>query len=230
MPLSKRYPSGFSDVLLEIYRRLYGHYGPQRWWPAETPWEVMAGAVLTQNTAWTNVEKALANLKGAGALAPRALRELTHQELAALIRPSGYYQAKASKLKALAEFVGRYGDDLAGLFSEATPGLREKLLEVHGIGEETADSILLYAARRPVFVVDAYTRRIFSRLGLGPGGDSYPRWQGFFMEDLPPKEGLFNEYHALLVRHGKELCRKKPRCPPCPVKDICAFFLSQNGI
>jgi len=230
LPLSKRYPSGFSDVLLEIYRRLYGHYGPQRWWPAETPWEVMAGAVLTQNTAWTNVEKALANLKGAGALAPRALRELTHQELAALIRPSGYYQAKASKLKALAEFVGRYGDDLAGLFSEATPGLREKLLEVHGIGEETADSILLYAARRPVFVVDAYTRRIFSRLGLGPGGDSYPRWQGFFMEDLPPKEGLFNEYHALLVRHGKELCRKKPRCPPCPVKDICAFFLSQNGI
>jgi len=228
--LSRRYPSGFRNVLLEIYRRLYGHYGPQQWWPAETPWEVMAGAILTQAAAWVNVEKALANLKGAGALAPRALRELAHQELAALIRPSGYYQAKASKLKALAEFVGRYGDDLAGLFSEATPGLREKLLEVHGIGEETADSILLYAVRRPVFVVDAYTRRIFSRLGLGPGGDSYPRWQGFFMENLPPREGLFNEYHALLVRHGKELCRKKPRCHPCPVKNLCAFFLSQNGV
>ena len=190
----------------------------------------MVGAILTQNTAWVNVEKALSNLKGAGALNPRALRQLSHQELAALIRPSGYYQAKASKLKALAEFVGAYGDDLARLFSEATPNLREKLLNVHGIGEETADSILLYAARRPVFVVDAYTRRIFSRLGLGPGGDSYRRWQGFFMESLPLQEGLFNEYHALLVRHGKELCRKKPRCPACPVKDLCAFFLSQNGV
>jgi endonuclease-3 related protein len=228
--LSRRYPSGSKKALLEIYRRLYGHYGPQHWWPGETPWEVMAGAILTQNTAWANVEKALANLKEAGALSPRALRELSHEEVATLIRPSGYYRAKASKLKALARFVGGHGDDLAGLFSEATPGLREKLLEVHGIGEETADSILLYAARRPVFVVDAYTRRIFSRLGLGPGEDGYRHWQGFFMENLPLKEGLFNEYHALLVRHGKEHCQKKPRCPLCPVKNLCAFFLSQNGL
>jgi len=228
--MSGRYPSGSGKALLETYRQLYAHYGPQHWWPGETPWEVMVGAVLTQNTAWANVEKALANLKGAGALAPRALRELPHQELAALIRPSGHYQAKATKLKALAEFVGAYGDDLARLFSEATPNLREKLLNVHGIGEETADSILLYAARRPVFVVDAYTRRIFSRLGLGPGEDSYQTWQGFFMENLPLQEGLLNEYHALLVRHGKELCRKKPLCPTCPVKNLCAFFLSKNGV
>jgi endonuclease-3 related protein len=228
--LSGRYQSGSRKALVGIYRRLYSHYGPQHWWPGETPWEVMVGAILTQNTAWTNVEKALDNLKGAAALAPPALRELPHQGLAALIRPSGYYRAKASKLKALAEFVRGYSDDLARLFSEATPGLREKLLRVHGIGEETADSILLYAARRPVFVVDAYTRRIFSRLGLGPGGDSYHRWQVFFMENLPRQELLFNEYHALLVRHGKELCRKKPRCLPCPLKSLCAFFVSQNGV
>ena len=188
------------------------------------------GAILTQNTAWVNVEKALSNLKRAGALAPAALRQLSDEELAALIRPSGYYRAKAHKLKALAEFVGGYGDDLAVLFSEGTAALRKRLLDVHGIGEETADSILLYAARRPVFVVDAYTRRIFSRLGLGPGGDSYPGWQGFFMENLPHHESRFNEYHALLVRHGKELCRKRPRCRPCPLKDLCAFFLSQNQL
>jgi len=188
------------------------------------------GAVLTQNTSWTNVEKALANLKAADALAPRALRQLSDEELAALIRPSGYYRAKAGKLKALAEFVAEYGDDLAKLFSERTNALREKLLNVHGIGEETADSILLYAARRPVFVVDAYTRRIFGRLGLGPSGDSYRLWQEFFMGDLPHREKLLNEYHALLVRHAKELCRKEPICPPCPVKGQCAFFLSQDGL
>jgi len=228
--LSGNYPSASRRALLEIHRRLYGYHGPQHWWPGDTPWEVMVGAVLTQNTAWVNVEKALSNLKRAGALAPGALRQLADEELATLIRPSGYYRAKARKLKALAEFVGGYGDDLAVLFSEGTPALRERLLNVHGIGDETADSILLYAARRPVFVVDAYTRRIFSRLGLGPGGDSYSGWQGFFMENLPHRETRFNEYHALLVRHGKELCRKDPRCAPCPVKDICAFFLSQNRL
>ena len=181
------------------------------------------GAILTQAAAWGNVEKALTNLKGAGALSPQALRALPREELARLIRPSGYFNAKTAKLQALAQFMARYGDDLDRLFSLELTRLREELLGVHGIGEETADSVILYAAGKPIFVVDAYTRRIFTRLGLGPTGSSYLAWQQYFMQSLPREAPQFNEYHALLVRHGKELCRPQPNCAPCPLLDLCPY-------
>jgi len=183
----------------------------------------MVGAILTQAAAWGNVEKALTNLKGAGALSPQALRALPREELARLIRPSGYFNAKTAKLQALAQFMARYGDDLDRLFSLELTRLREELLGVHGIGEETADSVILYAAGKPIFVVDAYTRRIFTRLGLRPTSSSYLAWQQYFMQSLPPEAPLFNEYHALLVRHGKELCRPRPNCAPCPLLDLCPY-------
>ena len=183
----------------------------------------MVGAILTQAAAWGNVEKALTNLKGAGALSPQALRALPREELARLIRPSGYFNAKTAKLQALAQFMARYGDDLDRLFSLELTRLREELLGVHGIGEETADSVILYAAGKPIFVVDAYTRRIFTRLGLRPTSSSYLAWQQYFMQSLPWEAPLFNEYHALLVRHGKELCRPHPNCAPCPLLDLCPY-------
>ena len=183
----------------------------------------MVGAILTQAAAWGNVEKALTNLKGAGALSPQALRALPREELARLIRPSGYFNAKTAKLQALAQFMARYGDDLDRLFSLELTRLREELLGVHGIGEETADSVILYAAGKPIFVVDAYTRRIFTRLGLRPTSSSYLAWQQYFMQSLPREAPQFNEYHALLVRHGKELCRPRPNCVPCPLLDLCPY-------
>jgi endonuclease-3 related protein len=199
-----------------IYQRLYARYGPQHWWPARGPFEVIVGAILTQNTAWTNVARAIENLRTAGRLAPAAIRELAEAELAALIRPCGYYNVKARRLKAFAQWFGeRYGDSLKEMFAGETGALRRELLAVHGIGEETADSILLYAGEKPVFVIDAYTRRIFTRLGLTPTTDSYAAWQGLFMENLPADAPLYNEYHALLVRQGKEACRARPRCRDC---------------
>ena len=184
----------------------------------------MVGTILTQSAAWTNVEKAISNLRRAGALSPGALRRLPLSELAALIYPSGYYNAKALKLKALAEYLGNYQDKLDRLFAVDTCQLRRELLGVHGIGEETADSILLYAANRPVFVVDAYTRRIFSRIGLAPDRGRYTDYQSLFMENLPADVGLFNEYHALLVCLGKNVCRRRPLCQQCCLSgDFCHF-------
>jgi endonuclease-3 related protein len=205
-------------------------YGPQHWWPADEPFEVMVGAILTQSAAWVNVEKAINNLKAAGMLSPRALRRLSLTELATLIRPCGYFNAKARKLKALAEWLGQaYSDDLAPMLSGSATSLRElrlQLLTVHGIGEETADSIILYAANKPIFVIDAYTRRIIDRIGLAPRcsrGHSYSAYQSLFMENLPHRTALFNEYHALLVHHGKKVCRQQPLCPECCLKDICRY-------
>ncbi|UCB44171.1 MAG: endonuclease [Dehalococcoidales bacterium] len=184
----------------------------------------MVGAVLTQSAAWTNVEKAIGNLREAGALSPEELRQLPLPELASLIFSSGYYNAKALKLKALADYLGEYKDDLNRLFSVGTCQLRRELLTVHGIGEETADSILLYAVNRPIFVVDAYTRRIFSRVGLAPDSDRYTDYQSLFMENLPADVGLFNEYHALLVCLGKNVCRRHPFCQQCCLDgDFCHF-------
>jgi endonuclease-3 related protein len=212
------------EKLLNIYYRLLERYGPQHWWPGQGPFEVMVGAVLTQSAAWTNVEKAIRNLRETGALSPKALRRLSVSELAALIFPSGYYNAKALKLKALADYLGKYQDDLDRLFAVGTCQLRRELLGVHGIGEETADSILLYAAGRPVFVVDAYTRRIFGRAGLVPARGSYTDYQSLFMENLPADVGLFNEYHALLVCLGKNVCRRRPLCQQCCLNgDFCRF-------
>lgn len=214
--------------LLNIYQRLWDCYGPQDWWPAEEPFEVIVGAILTQSAAWSNVEKAIARLKSAGALFPGALRELPLSEVARLIYPSGYYNAKARKLQSFAQWLGEYyQDDLERLFSVATDGLRRQLLAVHGIGEETADSILLYAGNQPVFVVDAYTRRIISRIGLTPQGESYAAYQQLFQDNLPAEAGLFNEYHALLVRLGKEVCRNKPFCRRCCLNDTCHYGIAQ---
>lgn len=203
------------EKLLNIYHRLLDRYGPQRWWPAEGPFEMMVGAVLTQSTTWTSVEKAIDNLKTAGALSPEALRQLPLSDLAALIFSSGYYNAKALKLKSLAAYLGEYQDDLARLFAVDTCQLRRELLGVHGIGEETADSILLYAAERPVFVIDTYTRRILGRTGLAPDRGRYADYQRLFMDNLPADRGLYNEYHALLVCLGKNVCRGRPLCQQC---------------
>jgi endonuclease-3 related protein len=213
---------GVGQRLQEVYRRLMEGYGPQHWWPAEEPFEVMVGAILTQSAAWGNVEKAIASLKEAGVLSPAALRRLPLAELAGLIRPCGYYNAKALKLKALANWLEEYcADDLSQLFEGDAAALREQLLSIHGIGDETADSILLYAAGKPVFVIDAYTRRILGRLGLAPEGKGYAAYQDLFMDNLPVKAELFNEYHALLVCLAKHVCRRRPRCHECCLADIC---------
>ncbi len=202
--------------LLDIYHRLFDHYGPQHWWPAETPLEMIIGAILTQSAAWTNVEKAIGNLKASDALSINGLREIPQNELARLIYPSGYYNVKARKIKSFVEWlVERYDGDLDKLFALDVTALRLDLLSVHGVGEETADSIILYAARKPIFVIDAYTRRIISRLGLTPQQETYAAFQALFMSQLPHDESLFNEYHALLVQHGKTACRKTPLCQGC---------------
>jgi endonuclease-3 related protein len=207
-----------------IYQRLMERYGPQYWWPAKEPFEMMVGAILTQATAWKNVAKAIESLKKAGAFSPAALRQLPHQELARLIYACGYYNAKARRLKALAEWLGEnYHDNLEELFASEVPRLRQELLGIYGVGEETADAIILYAAGKPSFVIDAYTRRIISRLGLAPDGSSYTTYQYLFMSSLSADAALFNEYHALLVRLGKEACRKKPLCDQCCLRDMCQF-------
>ncbi len=208
--------------LPEVYRALLKHYGPQHWWPAQTAFEVVVGAILTQSAAWVNVERAIANLKRADVLTPTSLRRLPAEDLAQLIYPSGYYNAKARKLKAFVERLDdAHGDSLGSLFSLDTAELRTELLGIYGIGPETADSIILYAAEKPVFVIDAYTQRIVSRLGLGPARDDYQSLQALFEDSLPRDVVMFNEYHALLVRHGKDVCRKVPRCDLCCLGDLC---------
>jgi endonuclease-3 related protein len=205
-----------SQTLQNIYHRLMAHYGPQHWWPAQEPFEVIAGAILTQSAAWINVEKAIANLKAARALSPGALRQLPHSEIARLIYPCGYYNAKAQKLKAFAHWFGeQYHDNLEKLSDKSIDSLRQQLLAIYGIGEETADSIILYAANKPTFVIDAYTRRIISRIGLAPSSNSYAAYQTLFMTNLPADARLFNEYHALLVRLAKNVCQPRPLCQQC---------------
>ncbi len=206
--------------LRRIYEKLYGSFGPQSWWPADSPFEVMVGAILTQNTNWFNVEKAIRNLKEKKLLDPFKLYRLPRAELAGLIRPAGYYNIKAKRLKAFLKFFcGTCRADLKGLKQQDTAALRGKLLAVNGVGPETADSILLYALGKPIFVVDAYTMRIFFRHGLIKEGDQYHQVQNLFMQNLKNEVKLFNEYHALLVKLGKDYCLKnKPRCEKCPLK------------
>ena len=211
-----------TDRLLTVYERLYAAYGPQHWWPGDSPFEVMVGAILTQSAAWHNVEIGIANLKAAGMLSPAALCQVPVEEIARLIYPCGYYNAKARKLKALVEWLRESsGDGPVELSGIKTSALRQQLLGVHGIGPETADSILLYAAGRPVFVIDAYTRLILARLGLAPAKNTYEDFQRLFMRILRHDARLFNEYHALLVRLGKTACRRQPLCQECPLFDIC---------
>ena len=208
-----------SAILKEIFRRLYGAYGPRHWWPGETPFEVMVGAILTQNTSWRNVEKAIERLKERKLLNPRGIRHLRKATLASLIRSSGYFQIKAERLKAFVDFLfDEYGESIKKMNCEREGVLREKLLGVKGIGPETADSILLYGLKKPIFVVDAYTKRILSRHGILSEKTSYEEVQRLFMEHLPQDKRLFNEYHALLVHLGKTLCKKIPRCDLCPLK------------
>ena len=209
--------------LKEVYERLLAAYGPQHWWPAEKPFEVIIGAILTQSAAWHNVEKAIENLKAAGALSPAAIRSLATSELARIIRPCGYFNAKALKLKALVGWFAGYSDDFNNLSAIDTDILRQELLGVHGIGPETADSILLYAVGRPVFVIDAYTRRIISRIGFAIEKESYDGYQRLFTANLAADRRLFNEYHALLVKLAKDACRKQPLCSKCCLKDLCRF-------
>ena len=213
-----------SQALQNIYRQLLDHYGPQHWWPAQEPFEVIIGAILTQSAAWLNVEKAIANLKAAKALSPKALRQFSLSEIATLIHPCGYYNAKALKLKSLAHWLGEYyRDNLNELFANTTEHLRQQLLSIHGIGQETADSIILYAANKPIFVIDAYTRRIIDRIGLAPEGNSYTAYQSLFMDNLPADAELFNEYHALLVCMAKNVCRQHPLCQQCCLNNTCHF-------
>jgi len=208
--------------LRRVYRRLRRHFGPAGWWPGETPFEVCLGAILTQNTSWTNVEKALAALRRRNRLSYERLRSLPPSRIAPLIRSSGYYNVKARRVKAFLDFLGReYGGRVERMAGEEPSVLRAKLLGIDGIGRETADSIVLYAAGLPLFVVDAYTRRIFERLGLLRGDESYDAVQDFFMGRLPPDVALYNDYHAQIVKLGKDVCRPHPRCDDCPLEDMC---------
>jgi endonuclease-3 related protein len=205
--------------LRSLYRALLRRFGPQRWWPARTQFEVIVGAILTQNTAWTNVRRAVAALRAERLLSPARIHAATPQRLARLVRPSGYYNIKADRLKLFARFLAaRYGGSLRRMFRTEWSRLRAELLEVPGIGEETADSILLYAGNRPSFVVDAYTRRVLTRHGLIQGRATYGQIQRLFTDHLPADPALFNEYHALLVAVGKEYCRAVPRCERCPLR------------
>jgi endonuclease III related protein len=206
---------------MEVFDALLKRYGALHWWPAETPIEVCVGAILTQNTNWVNVEKAIVNLKREGLLSVEALWEIDRERLAELIRPSGFFNVKSARVK---DFLGwlleRYGS-LDAMFSGDWRVLREELIEVRGIGRETCDSILLYAGAKPSFVVDAYTKRLFSRLGLILETDSYEQVRSLFMDALPPDSELFNEYHALIVEQCKRYCRKKPLCDGCPLRGLC---------
>ncbi len=205
--------------LKSLYDRLLETFGPQHWWPAETPFEVMAGAILTQSTSWVNAARALENLKRASRLSAASVRELPEAELAAIIRPSGYFVTKARKLKSLVRWLEtRCNDDVGILSGVPTAILRQELLGIWGVGPETADSILLYGLERQVFVIDAYTCRIIDRLGLAPKtGRRYSHYQALFMKNLPADPALYNEFHALLVKLGKAACSKKPVCYRCPL-------------
>ena len=204
-----------------LHEVLSGHYGPSGWWPGETPFEVMVGAVLTQNTAWTNVEKAIANLKAAALMDVESIHATPPERLAVHLRPSGYYNIKARRLKNLVDMVvDSFAGSLERLFALGAHELRGALLEVSGIGKETADSICCYAAGKAVFVVDAYTKRILARHGIVDGDAGYDDMQALFEKSLSPDLGVYKDLHAHLVFIGKDYCRSKnPRCDECPLKD-----------
>jgi endonuclease-3 related protein len=207
--------------LTEIYELLFESFGPQSWWPGESQFEIIIGAILTQNTNWANVEKAIANLRTANALSAKALYQMNHDELAALIKPAGYFNIKAERLKTfLTWFFDGYDGLLENLEQLSTARLREELLNIKGVGPETADSILLYAFERPVFVVDAYTARVMTRHALVETGCDYEQLQEIFQSNLVEDVKMFNEYHALLVRVGKEFCRPKAGCSGCPLENL----------
>ncbi|MFO8031664.1 MAG: endonuclease III domain-containing protein [Desulfohalobiaceae bacterium] len=208
--------------LLQMYEAMYDTLGPSSWWPGHSALEVCLGAILTQNTNWANVEKALENLKKKELLHADRLLQLSQEELAELIRPAGYFRIKAARVQNFLQFLRQEVDlDVLALAREDLQVLRPKILTINGIGPETADSILLYALHQPVFVVDAYTQRILSRHALIPEEVSYQELQDFFMDALPRDVGLYNEFHALLVRTGKNWCKKKQaKCGECPLQSF----------
>ncbi|MHC4399834.1 MAG: endonuclease III domain-containing protein [Planctomycetota bacterium] len=208
-------------ALDQLYQRLLAAYGPQHWWPGDSPFEILIGAVLVQNTSWKNVEKAIGNLKQADLLEPRALYDVPAEELEEWIRPAGYYRVKARRLGNLLRLVvERYDGSLEKMFSTGLSSLREELLGVNGIGPETADSILLYAGALPTFVVDTYTHRVLARHGWIEFEANYHSIKDHFESSLEPDAALYNEYHALLVRLGHLHCRKTPKCDGCPLADL----------
>jgi len=211
--------SNITATLNTIYSKLFAAFGPQEWWPGESPFEVIVGAILTQNTSWRNVERAIDNLKESDLLTPFAIHDIGESNLAELIRPSGYYNLKAKRLKVFVSHLMRnYDGDLDAMFMGAGNGLRDELLGLYGIGEESADAILLYAGNHPTFVVDAYTRRVLLRHRMIGDSASYEEIRSLFMKNLEHDAGRFNEYHALLVRVGKEYCRpREPLCRECPL-------------
>ena len=210
-----------TEILNQIYQILYKHFGPQHWWPGETQFEIIIGAILTQNTSWANVEKAITNLKKANLLTPKKLYSLDSAQLAEFIRPAGYFNIKAKRLKNFLDWLfDNYDGSLKNLETLNTSQLREELLAIKGIGPETADSILLYAFGRGVFVVDAYTARITVRHGLIEPGCDYEQLQQLFESNLQNDVELFNEYHALLVQLGKNYCKPKARCSGCPLEKL----------
>jgi len=217
-----RKPQFSQPQLFRIYRLLFARFGHRNWWPAQTPFEVMLGAILTQNTSWANVERAIQNLKRARALRPKKLAEIDLKKLEKLVRPSGYFRQKAARLKIFLQFF--LAPPIRGSIDQmkkiAPTRMREMLLSVKGIGPETADSILLYALDHPVFVVDAYTKRIFARLGMIPEKIRYEQLRNSFEQTLPQDPNLFNDFHAQLVALGNQYCRKKPRCSSCPLAEL----------
>lgn len=210
------------EILHSIYQKLYHAFGPQHWWPGDTPFEIAIGAILTQNTNWTNVEKAIQNLKRNKALSVRALDTMPVRVLADLIRPSGYFNIKAKRLKSFITFLKNdYHSSMKKMKNKDIVSLRKELLLIHGVGSETADSILLYALDKPVFVIDAYTKRVLSRHGVMDNKDSYDTFQDFFHSTLKKDVQMFNEYHALFVRVGKTFCKQqKPLCDECPLHSL----------
>jgi endonuclease-3 related protein len=208
-----------SNRIKEFYKSLYSRYGPQDWWPAESELECILGTILTQNTSWKNVEKAFENLKSRGLISVVKLDSISTEKLAWLIRPSGYFNQKAIKIKTFISYVKKtYDGDLDKMLDEDTDQLREELLSLKGIGPETADSILLYALKKPVFVIDAYTYRVLSRHSMIPTEASYQEMQELLMNSVPNDVQVFNEYHALFVKVGKEHCKRKALCRGCPLE------------
>lgn len=206
---------------MAIYSKLYSHFGPQNWWPGETPFEMAVGAILTQNTNWRNVEKAILNLKKEGKLNPHSLYKLPEEKLSLLIRPAGYFNIKAKRLKHFVSFLMEdYGGRILNMKREDMNIIRGKLLGVNGIGPETADSIILYALEKPVFVIDTYTKRVLSRHNIMDHGKPYDSFQTLFHSNFKRDVCLFNEYHALLVRAAKEYCKTKPLCSMCPLEGV----------
>jgi endonuclease-3 related protein len=209
--------------LIDIYSRLFSCFGPQHWWPGETPFEIIVGAILTQSASWHNVEIAITSLKQAGVLSPEALREIPLSDLARYIHSSGYYNAKAKKLKALVGWLGNYSDNLDKAFAGDLDEKRSELLDIYGIGPETADSILLYAGGKAAFVIDAYTKRVMERIGMASPNGSYEAHQKLFTSNLRQDVRLYNEYHALLVKLSKNVCRKRPLCADCCLSEKCDY-------